>query len=400
VKQNWLGFSVSGNSGTGLGTDFARAIHQNLNTIFRSFGEETITRGAHLEKICLIKDGVGRDNLSDFTTNLIKRYLLGYTEQFAVDHIASDQRASWQVDKVRFNYDTRSWERGEFMLPTFGGDFALLTPKDILTRDETWINRPGLINSFYHIAAAVPDSALRAQINDYFKRQLSRKPKEKEIRQAASRTIAQYPVLIEHYIKQQEDNGDDAVAVSKEEVGAIEQVFIAGAGHLITELREVGFYDLAADTLEEARRRALYLKDIIENKDGYKALYFPNGDPIRRESHLQVMYRLVWVGTASDVNREVNNGRGPADFTVSRGAADKTVVELKLASNSKLEQNLAKQAEIYQKAADAQYKLKVILYFDDAELERVQNILKRLKLTDDSNIILIDAQKKISASNA
>ena len=82
------------------------------------------------------------------------------------------------------------------------------------------------------------------------------------------------------------------------------------------------------------------------------------------------------------------------------GAADKTVVELKLASNSKLEQNLAKQAEIYQKAADAQYKLKVILYFDDAELERVQNILKRLKLTDDPNIILIDAQKKISASNA
>src|ERR1022692_4252781 len=134
---------------------------------------------------------------------------------------------------ARPDYDTRSWERGEFMLPTFGGDFALLTPKDILTRDETWINRPGLINSFYHIAAAVPDSALRAQINDYFKRQLSRKPKEKEIRQAASRTIAQYPVLIEHYIKQQEDNGDDAIAVSKEEVGAIEQVFIAGAGPLI-----------------------------------------------------------------------------------------------------------------------------------------------------------------------
>jgi hypothetical protein len=69
----------------------------------------------------------------------------------------------------------------------------------------------------------------------------------------------------------------------------IEHVFIAGASHLITELREVGFYDLAAGTLVEARRRALYLKDIIENKDGYRALYFPNGEPIRRESHLQVM---------------------------------------------------------------------------------------------------------------
>jgi hypothetical protein len=52
------------------------------------------------------------------------------------------------------------------------------------------------------------------------------------------------------------------------------------------------------------------------------------------------------------VSREVNDGRGPADFKASRGALDKTIVELKLASNSKLEQNLQKQTEAYEKASD------------------------------------------------
>jgi hypothetical protein len=72
VTQTWLGFSATGNKGRGLGLDFARALHRNLNNIFHNFGRENLTRGSHLEKLCLIKDGVGRDNISDFTTNLVK----------------------------------------------------------------------------------------------------------------------------------------------------------------------------------------------------------------------------------------------------------------------------------------------------------------------------------------
>ena len=87
VKQNWLGFSVSGNGGTGLGIDFARALHSNLHKLFPDFGAEKITEGSHLEKVCLISDGVGRDAISDFTTNLITDFLCRYTEQFAADHL-------------------------------------------------------------------------------------------------------------------------------------------------------------------------------------------------------------------------------------------------------------------------------------------------------------------------
>jgi hypothetical protein len=78
VRQTWLGFSQKSNEGRGLGRDFARALDESLGAIFIDFGQERITRGSHLEKICLIKPGVGRDTISDFTTNLIRGFLAEY----------------------------------------------------------------------------------------------------------------------------------------------------------------------------------------------------------------------------------------------------------------------------------------------------------------------------------
>ena len=140
VKQNWLGFSEVGNRGRGLGRDFAQELHGSLYTIFQQFGDESITRSSHLEKLCLIRPRVGRDSISDFTTNLIKGFLLDYTQQFARANIEPDLRQAVKVARVRFNYETESWESDTFDLPWFDNDFVLLTPKDILTKDETWIN--------------------------------------------------------------------------------------------------------------------------------------------------------------------------------------------------------------------------------------------------------------------
>ena len=69
VKQTWLGFSLSGNNGCGMGNDFANSLYEGLNSIFKNFGEEKITKGHHMEKLCLISPRVGRDKISDFTTN-------------------------------------------------------------------------------------------------------------------------------------------------------------------------------------------------------------------------------------------------------------------------------------------------------------------------------------------
>ena len=220
VKQNWFGFSVSGNSGSGLGMDFAHALHNNLHRLFADFGQEQITAGSHLEKVCLISDGVGRDNISDFTTNMILDYLCRYTERFASDHLRTADLRQVAVDKARFNYTTESCERKRYRLPWINGGYVILTPKDMLTRDETWINKRDLIEEFEQITVAIVDLQLRAQVNNYFysalNRDRRREPTKKERAEAAIATVLKFPKLIDYYIKLKEQKGDEAVDVSSE----------------------------------------------------------------------------------------------------------------------------------------------------------------------------------------
>jgi hypothetical protein len=303
---------------------------------------------------------------------------------------------------VRFNYGTESWESKRYELPTIAGDYALLTPSDMLTKDEMWISKPGLLASYDDIAASVPNEQLRSQINNYFASQLSRKPKKRDYDVAAYQTLRHFPVLLEYYILRQEDNGDKAVAISREKVSESIQLFFAQASELVRRLQaDTRFYEEPGTTYDQARRRVIFLRDVIENKDGYK-LFYVNGNPIKRELDLQIMFRLTWFGASSDVNREVNNGRGPADFTISKGAADKSLVEFKLASNSHLKRNLEKQVAIYQRASDSQRNLKVIMYFSGEEELKVGLILSELGLASDESVILIDARRdnKPSASRA
>ncbi len=402
VKQTWLGFSRVGNAGHGLGREFALALHKNLYSVFAEFGSEKVTKGSHLEKLCLIRDGVGRDTISDFTTNLIRGYLLGYTQAFALANIDPKMRRLVKVPRVRFNYQTESWESASYELPWLGNDYVILTPKDILTKDDTWINRADMVNDFNQIVNAMPNAELRDQLNNYFAKALPPKPKETERRAAIASTIAQFPEFIEYYIRYKEDTGGEAASISQRKVAEVAQLFVLNVRQFVGELgANTAFYTIPGNTLDEARARVQFLKDIIENKGGFRIFYI-DGQPVRRESDLHILFRLTWYATPSDVSREVDDGRGPADFKISRGARDKSIVEFKLASNTHLKRNLQTQAELYQRASDAASALKVILYFSAEELRRVENILKEIGLSGHPDVILIDARRdnKPSASNA
>jgi hypothetical protein len=408
IEQNWLGFSATGNKGSGLGSKFAIALHQNLHRVFTDFGKERVTQGSHLEKLCLISDGVGKDNISDFATNLIHKFLLEYTQDFAQANIKEEYRRKVKAGKVRFNYETETWEYGIYDLPSYKGEYVLLTPIDILTRDETWICKPDLLDNFAVIPPAISDDALRAQVNNYFLKVL---PKDKDgepaetkkaKREAAARTLKEYPEIIDYYIKYKEEHGDDAENISSWKVEESKRLYHDQFKLLSDTLSKLtDFYNLTGNTYEEAFERVTFLKDVIENKDGYR-LFYLKGKPIEREEDIQILYRLTWRATFSDVNREVNNGRGPVDFKISRGSKDKSLVEFKLAKNSQLKRNLEKQVEIYEQANNTKKSLKVILYFSHEERDRVTRILRELNLTDAENIILIDARNdnKPSASIA
>lgn len=300
VKQNWLGFTVLGNGGHGLGHNFAVALHTSLGTVLSDFGTEFVTRSSHFEKVGLIRPGVGRDSISDFTTNLIKGYLLEYTQTFAKQHLRPDQCRVFRVRRANFNYDTEAWEDGEYLLPALWDDFVLLTPIDMLTRDETWINHSDMIDSFWRIPMAVTDEELRAQVNNYFYKHLEDRTTKRDRAEAARRTISEFPQLVDYYIRLKEDEGDKAESVSLERVDDIMSVFVTQLKQVVEDLRaKTNFYNVGLSSYEEALARVRGFKDYVEHQDGYK-LINRKGKPFAQETEVQLFFGLIWFGSLFD----------------------------------------------------------------------------------------------------
>jgi hypothetical protein len=412
--------------------EFACTLAKNLSKIFTNFGGEDVTAGSHIEKVCLVSDGVGRDNISDFATNLIQGYLLEYTQAFGRTYLRPDQLRRVAVRKAAFNYTTETWEARLYELPYVNGAHVILTPIDILTKDEVWINKYDMVREYTEIASAIPNDELRAQLNNYFGSELSRiqkrddeekkkkeeaKPEKKrrrrrssesavptkgQLEEAAMLVIKAFPVFIDYYIRWKEINGDQAERQADERVRSSEQLYIAQVRDLVRTLAAAtDFYGIPGNTYDEAHARVKFLKNVIEQQAGWRNFWI-DGEPVGREADVRIMFRLTWMGSPSDVNQEVNNGRGPSDFEISRGSADKTTVEYKLASNTSLEKNLRAQTKIYQKASGAQKVITVIVYFTAQERIRVQGILTALGRLNDPDIVLIDARNdnKVSASKA
>ena len=167
--------------------------------------KRTISSATHIEKLTLVGAGIGKDFISDFATNLMLEYLLEYTQSFAKKFLQPHQRKFFSV---RCSYDKKLmiWKPKEYELPYFyleeDGDFILLTPLDILTKDEAFICHNELSGDFRKIASTIGNSALRESINSYFYKALPSLPKKKDVEYAVSKTINEFPEILDYYIKQ------------------------------------------------------------------------------------------------------------------------------------------------------------------------------------------------------
>lgn len=164
IKQNWLGLSEYGNGGKGLGKRFANGAIIAFNGFYNTFGQEQITAETHIEKITLLNSGVGKDFISDFTTNLIFEYLLEFTENFAKKYLKENQIKNFSI-RCRFDEQLKIWQPRTFKLPYLfregNGDFIILTPLDILTVDDSVINNSDFYSNFHNVTRSLENLSLR-----------------------------------------------------------------------------------------------------------------------------------------------------------------------------------------------------------------------------------------------
>lgn len=417
VCNNWFGYALEGNKGSALDIEFGTFLYKNIEFALNTNG---ISNGVHAEKIMLLYDGSGRDKISDMTVNLIKGYLCEYTQKFAKEYISEKCCKNIPVDKSEFNYETESFVTKEYYLPYIINEkgeeeYVLLTPADILRKNEPSINRENFLKVNRKVRDYIENDVLKAQVNNYIakavgeyereQRKNKKKPSEGKIRiierEAFTEMVKEHPEIYDYYVKMKENEKEEIKQECLQEVNTQLKKFIDNAVLLIESFKK-GIYVIEENisAFEESKNRIKYFKHIIEECDGYKTMYH-NGERISNENDLQRMFKFVWYNTSFKPDFETNNGRGPSDVVVSKGSKNQNVIEFKLASNPHLK-NVFEQTEIYKKANQAEESIIVIFYFSESEFKKVNKIIEAEGCTEKigENIILIDCRNdnKESAS--
>lgn len=130
-----LGYTRSGTAGSGIGPEIAREIAYTFKN-----SPALLSRGLrHVEELQLICPGVGPDRISDLTANVLKLFLIGYTQE---------QCKSWNLPLASdvpvshyFDFDEFDWRDGYFDLPVNPSTDSplIFVPRHIL-RILPWIN--------------------------------------------------------------------------------------------------------------------------------------------------------------------------------------------------------------------------------------------------------------------
>lgn len=415
VINNWLGYSTKGNKGLAFGEQFSKFLYNNIKFVIENNG---ISKGLHAEKILLLYEGSVKDKISDLTVNLIKGFLCEFTQEFAKKYINKDKLKVFSVDKADFNYKTESFFSTNYTLPFIineknEAEFVLLTPSNLLREDEPSINRADFLYNNDRVRSNIDNAVLRTQVDNYIQiavknyvdsfKGTKKQPKEKDINKIKLERFEEFananPEIYDYYVKMKEKEDKDIISKNCfEEFNESVERFIKNAVSL-SELY-IKTTDTSATAVEEVKERVQHFKNVIENSDGYKCFY-SNGKRITKEADLQCMFKFCWVLTQYKVDAETNNGRGPADFVVSKGSNNVDVIEFKLAGNSKGLPIVFDQAEIYKKANNSKEKTIVIFYFNDKEYTKATKLINELKKQDEigKTLFLIDCREKESASN-
>ena len=124
-----------------------------------------------------------------------------------------------------------------YELPKFRGDYVLLTPKEILTKDDIWINKEDFVREYSDIPSSIGNPELRAQIDAYFRAILPGNPTQKEANTAVRKTALKFPELIDYYIRSKEDTGYEARQQSGEKVASSLNLYVEQFGQLVARFK-------------------------------------------------------------------------------------------------------------------------------------------------------------------
>lgn len=181
------------------------------------------------------------------------------------------------------------------------------------------------------------------------------------------------------------------------------KVFYSNDNVKLNEIQNIFYSD--KKSLEVCKELIENFKNHIEDKSSFLVRQYISTKNIEKERkeieiYIQELFDITTLHSYSHILPEVNTHRWPIDF-LSISKDDYTIIEFKLASNSKIKDNLKFQTETYKKTLNNSSKeiheIKVVFYDNKDDFEKVNKIINDEWL-DKNKFYFINYSKNISWS--
>lgn len=377
--ENGLGYGRHGRSGSSRPARVRTQVLRTAKLIIRLGAKDP----EMISLMSFFEEEVGPDTISDLTTRAITDQLCQMTSSFCAAN----------------SITTTLTDVSKFPLPVYIGSDGrtkpmILVPKDVLRHLPVTENWSDVWEATEH------NAALRDSVNRMLAGIL--KPtiaQQKEaIRTAALQSPAVFNAFLEavkqaasHY-----DPNEDIFGFYRFKEALASSHFLVGKGNYDTSR--------GPDEVLKVVRDALgVFKHHVENGNLWEQLWAENTPKPERASQL-IFYAVADAYSRVnnvDLSGEPNMGGGPVDFKFSNGYHARVLVEMKR-SGGTVEHGYAKQLEVYKAAALTDFAIFVVIDYGDGgqKIRKIQK-LRELQLAQGrraSEIVVIDARKKISAS--
>lgn len=193
VSEVGFGYASGHKGGSGLGNTLRRLLMETLQA-----SPAIMRRGIrHVEEMQLISPGIGPDRIGDIASNLLKAYLINYTQRQANLHNIPLIR-DLPIQHI-FDPDQQSWYDGYFDLPInpHSETPILLVPRRIV-RQLPWINYDNFMRTEFRSFMAAQRNMRRSQMTPFTKTEVT----------STSRVET---TIIDNYVKQRELQAAEAL---------------------------------------------------------------------------------------------------------------------------------------------------------------------------------------------
>lgn len=374
-----LGFSDS-KSGTGFGKKLSFKVMSDAFDIVKTGSKQPEI----FQLVGLFEENVAADRLSDMIATLILDDIIKYT-----------LRINAELNITLENYPNLPFCNGMLINPDKGCEILYL-PEEILhelpiARDWSDIDR-----------VISQNRIIREEINDAvgkeWKKMVSSEKKEYIKNhifmdtERCSRVIGGYKNCKIDEFTYTSDINYYINFIFKEIKKSNVLSFIGHSCDDVRDSKEVAYLVLGL------------FRDWVENKAGWKLIQ--EAPSSRREKTVQSLIQLsglqICIDNDYDFTFEPNEGPGPVDIKVSRGAKDKTIIEVKLNSNLDYLHGYKEQIITYSKAENTHKCIYVYVKVEkhdkrDETIRRVSRIA-RDKDTNAPELFEINAKQRVSAS--